>query len=160
MREYVVENAFRDEVARQGGLALKFSSQTMNGVPDRLVLLPGGKVGFVELKAPGKQMRPLQVKRKQQLEALGFPVYCVDRHSQICEVIDAIRNYRPGDSTEGVGAQVPVLERVAQFAERMGDVPFIEADPFELRDEKERPKLKPMPDDEVERAAGFYGGGS
>ena len=83
MREYVVEQAFRDEVKKQGGLALKFSSQTMNGVPDRLVLLPGGHVGFCELKAPGKMMRPLQVKRKIQLEELGFPVYCVDRFEQI-----------------------------------------------------------------------------
>lgn len=160
MREYVVENAFRDEVARQGGLALKFSSQTMNGVPDRLVLLPGGKAGFVELKAPGKQMRPLQVKRKQQFEALGFPVYCVDRPSQICEVIDAIRNYRPGDSTEGVGAKIPVLERVLAYAEEMGDVPFIETDPFEYRDEKERPRMKPLDRNEVDRLAALYGGGS
>jgi hypothetical protein len=38
MREYVIEDAFRDEVARRGGLALKFTSQTMNGLPDRLVL--------------------------------------------------------------------------------------------------------------------------
>lgn len=69
MREYVVEDAFRDEVKRRGGLALKLTSQTMNGLPDRLVLLLGGKTAFVELKSPGKIMRPLQVKRKEQLEA-------------------------------------------------------------------------------------------
>ena len=76
MREYVVEQAFRDEVKKQGGLALKFSSQTMNGVPDRLVLLPGGHVGFCELKAPGKMMRPLQVKRKIQLEETSVVFSC------------------------------------------------------------------------------------
>ena len=90
MREYVIEDAFRDEVAKRGGLALKFTSQTMNGLPDRLVLLLGGKAAFVELKAPGKTMRPLQIKRKEQLEALGFPVFCVDRFEQIQPVLDAI----------------------------------------------------------------------
>ena len=128
MRAYVVEQAFRDEVKKQGGLALKFSSQTMNGVPDRLVLLPGGHVGFCELKAPGKMMRPLQVKRKIQLEELGFPVYCVDRFEQIRPVIDAIREYRPGDSTEGVGAKIPILRAVEDVVKQMGDVEFREYD--------------------------------
>lgn len=128
MREYVVEQAFRDEVKKQGGLALKFSSQTMNGVPDRLVLLPGGHIGFYELKAPGKMMRPLQVKRKMQLEELGFPVYCVDRFEQIRPVIDAIRGYHPGDSTEGVGAKIPILKAVEDMVEQMGDVEFREYD--------------------------------
>ena len=44
-------------------------------------------MAFVELKAPGKKMRPLQVKRKTQLEALGFLVYCVDGIEQIEEVL-------------------------------------------------------------------------
>jgi hypothetical protein len=59
-------------------------------VPDRIVLLPNGKMAFVELKAPGKKMRSLQIKRKRQLEALGFSVYCVDRIEQIGGVLDEI----------------------------------------------------------------------
>lgn len=133
MREYVVEKAFRDEVVRQGGLALKFTSQTMNGVPDRLVLLPNGKAGFVELKAPGRMMRPLQVKRKMQLEELGYPVFCVDRFEQIRPVIDAIRNYIPGSPTEGIGAKIPVLEKVMSIVEERGDVGFMEFDEFASR---------------------------
>jgi hypothetical protein len=112
MREYVIEDAFRDEVARRGGLALKFTSQTMNGLPDRLVLLLGGKAAFVELKAPGKTMRPLQVKRKEQLEALGFPVFCVDRFEQIRPVLDAISSWQPGEQTSPAGAAIPGLQRV------------------------------------------------
>lgn len=73
MRESEVEHQFVEAVRAAGGQALKFTSQSMNGVPDRLVLLLGGKCAFVELKAPGKQMRLLQRKRRQQLEALGFP---------------------------------------------------------------------------------------
>ena len=54
MRESEVEKQFVEAVRAVGGQALKFTSQTMNGVPDRLVLLLGGKCAFVELKAPGK----------------------------------------------------------------------------------------------------------
>lgn len=65
MRESLVEKAFVDAVKAAGGAALKFTSQTMNGVPDRLVLLFGGKAAFVELKAPQRQMRLLQRKRRR-----------------------------------------------------------------------------------------------
>lgn len=82
MRENEVEKQFVEAVRASGGQALKFTSQSMNGVPDRLVLLLGGKCAFVEMKAPGKQMRILQRKRRLQLEALGFPVFCVDRGEQ------------------------------------------------------------------------------
>jgi hypothetical protein len=59
-------------------------------VPDRLVLLPGGKIGFVEVKAPGKKMRPNQIKRKSELEGLGFLVYCLDNPKDIGGVVDGI----------------------------------------------------------------------
>ena len=121
MREYVIEDAFRDEVARRGGLALKFTSQTMNGLPDRLVLLLGGKTAFVELKAPGKTMRPLQVKRKEQLESLGFPVFCVDGFEQIRPVLDAISSWQPGEHTPEAGAVIPSLKRVEYPEFREGD---------------------------------------
>ena len=97
MRESEVEKQFVAAVKAAGGQALKFTSQTMNGVPDRLVLLIGGKCAFVELKAPGKQMRILQRKRRQQLEALGFPVFCVDRLEQIQPAVDALLCWTPGE---------------------------------------------------------------
>ena len=84
------EQALVRTVKARGGIAYKFVSPGVNGVPDRLVLLPHGKIAFVELKAKGKKMRPLQLKRKQQLEALGFLVYCIDRKEQIGEVLDEI----------------------------------------------------------------------
>jgi len=126
MREYVIEDAFRDEVTRRGGLALKFTSQTMNGLPDRLVLLLGGEAAFVELKAPGKTMRPLQIKRKEQLEALGFPVFCVDRFEQIQPVLDAIEAWRSGEQKLTAGTAIPGLQRVEYPA-------FREDDPFKTR---------------------------
>ena len=63
MRESVVEKKFAAEVKKRGGLAVKFVSPGFNGVPDRLVLFPGGRMAFVELKAPGETMRPCAKKR-------------------------------------------------------------------------------------------------
>lgn len=55
-----------------------------------MVVLPGGKVGFVEVEAPGKKMRPNQIKRKGGLEGLGFLVYCLDSPKDIGGVVDGI----------------------------------------------------------------------
>jgi hypothetical protein len=91
MREKQIENALVKAVRDSGGIAPKFIAFGMSGVPDRLVLLPGGKMAFVELKAPGMRLRPLQIKRKRQLEGLGFLVYCIDDKAAIGGVLDAIR---------------------------------------------------------------------
>lgn len=113
MRESKVEQFFVDAVKKAGGLALKFTSQSMNGVPDRLVLLPGGKAAFVELKAPGKQMRPQQRKRRKQLVALGFPVLCVDRMEQTAPVLAALQAWQPGEiPPDGIGAAIPEIQNV------------------------------------------------
>ena len=113
MRESEVEKRFVEAVRAVGGQALKFTSQTMNGVPDRLVLLLGGKCAFVEMKAPGKQMRILQRKRRLQLEELGFPVFCVDRPEQIQPVINALLRWNPGEPIpQGIGAKIPEMPEV------------------------------------------------
>lgn len=80
-----------EQVKSRGGMAVKFVSPGFDGVPDRLVLLPGGKCAFVELKAPGKKLRPLKEKRKHQLEALGFSVYVIDGLEQIGGVLHGIQ---------------------------------------------------------------------
>ena len=87
MLEKHIEQNLVQAVRRMGGLAPKFISPGWAGAPDRLVLLPGGRLAFVEVKAPGKTLRPLQVRRKRQLEALGFRVYRVDRLEQISEIL-------------------------------------------------------------------------
>ena len=90
MRESEIEKRLKNAVKMRDGLALKFVSPNFNGVPDRLLLLPEGKAAFAELKATGRKMRSLQIKRKRQLEALGFLVYCIDGIEQIGGVIDEI----------------------------------------------------------------------
>ena len=87
MRERELEHLFLTEVKRVGGMALKFVSPGFAGVPDRLVLIPNGKVGFVEVKAPGQYPRPLQTARHKQLRKLGFKVYVLDSPQQIPEII-------------------------------------------------------------------------
>lgn len=73
------------------GMALKFVSPGMAGLPDRLILFPNGRIYFVELKAPGKKLRPLQLKRKEQLEKLGFKVYVIDSYEKIDLFTDEVK---------------------------------------------------------------------
>ena len=122
MREYVIENEFVKAVRLAGGVAYKLTSQTTNGLPDRLVLFFPAKTVFVELKAPGKMLRPLQRKRRYQLMKLGFPVLCIDQLSQIKPAINAILDWTPGTPfPEDVGAKVPDLE-ISQLPDEHSDL--------------------------------------
>lgn len=60
MKEYAVEKHLVQKTQECGGICLKFISPGIAGVPDRIVILPGGKIGFAEMKAPGKKPRRLQ----------------------------------------------------------------------------------------------------
>ena len=90
MTEKEIEQKLINEVKKRRGKAWKFISPGTNGVPDRLVLLQKGRLAFVELKAPGKVMRPQQIKRARELKELGFLVYCIDDSEKIGDVLDEI----------------------------------------------------------------------
>ena len=90
MREKTIEEHLVKAVRLMGGLAPKFVSPGLDGVPDRLLLLPDGRMAFAELKAPGKQLRPLQIRRKRQLETLGFRVFVIDNTDQIGSILDEL----------------------------------------------------------------------
>ena len=77
-RERTVERRFRELAARHGGMAFKWESPGVAGVPDRILLLPGGRMFLVELKRPGGRPRPIQEAMHARLERLGFPVHVVD----------------------------------------------------------------------------------
>ena len=83
MLEKQIENKLITAVKKAGGIAPKFVSPSFTGMPDRLVLLPDGVCAFVELKAPGKTPRPLQISRHKMLRSLGFKVYVIDSTEQI-----------------------------------------------------------------------------
>ena len=81
--ERQIEQRLVTETRKRGGMALKFVSPSFAGMPDRLILLPDGKMAFVEVKAPGQKPRPLQVKRHAMLRKLGFKVFVLDAASDI-----------------------------------------------------------------------------
>lgn len=83
MLEKQIENKLTLMVKKAGGIAVKFVSPGLAGIPDRLVLFPDGLIAFVELKAPGKSPRPLQLSRHKMLRSLGFKVYVIDDAGQI-----------------------------------------------------------------------------
>lgn len=87
MREKDIENKLVQAVNGMGGIAPKLVSPGFDGMPDRLLLFPGGRIAFAEMKAPGKVPRPLQVVRIQQLRSLGFRVYVIDSPEQIGGVL-------------------------------------------------------------------------
>ena len=91
MREKTIEQKLIAETKAIGGIAPKLVSPGFDGMPDRMVLLPGGRIGFVEVKAPGKVPRPLQVARHRLLQELGFLVFVLDAPEQIGGILDAIR---------------------------------------------------------------------
>ena len=66
-----------------GGWAIKFEPIHLAGFPDRICLLPGGRIFFAEVKALGKRPRPIQLTIMQKLTRLGFDVYVVDSPEQI-----------------------------------------------------------------------------
>ena len=92
MREKQIERKLVQSVRKSGGMCLKFVSPNFDGMPDRLILFPGGKIAFAELKAPGKKPRPLQIARHKALMKLGFRVYIIDSVEQIGAILDEIQS--------------------------------------------------------------------
>ena len=90
MREKMIEQKLTRMVKKQGGICPKFVSPGFDGMPDRIVLMPGGHSAFVEVKAPGKKPRALQMARHSLLQRLGFKVFILDDEQQIGEILNEI----------------------------------------------------------------------
>ena len=90
LREHDIEWKLVKAVKEMGGICPKFVSPGTDGMPDRMVLMPAGKIGFVEVKAPGKKPRVLQVRRHRQLRKLGFSVFVLDDPEQIPGIIGEV----------------------------------------------------------------------
>ena len=91
MREKSIEEKLVEAVKAAGGVCWKFTSLGTAGVPDRIVLMPHGKIAFVEVKATGEKPRPLQLARHRLLRKLGFRVYVLDHPDHIGGIIDAVQ---------------------------------------------------------------------
>ena len=90
LREKAIEQKLMRATKNMGGIAPKFVSPGYDGMPDRIVLVPGGHMAFVEVKAPGEKPRALQLARHEMLRRLGFKVYVLDDEQQIGGILDAI----------------------------------------------------------------------
>lgn len=90
MREREIEAYLREQVRALGGKAYKLVCPGNDGVPDRLVCLPGGRTVFVELKAPGALPRPLQIHQMGLLKKLGFRVEVIDAKPQVDALIQEL----------------------------------------------------------------------
>jgi hypothetical protein len=90
MREKIIEQKLAETVKKRGGICPKWVSPGFDGVPDRLVFLPGQKFGMVEVKAPGESPRALQLSRHRLLQRLGFRVYVLDDVDGIEKILDEI----------------------------------------------------------------------
>lgn len=78
MRESVIEAHLVKRVKDHGGEAYKFKSPNRANVPDRIVLLPGYPLTFIELKAPGEKPTPAQLREHDRLRNLGQIVKVFD----------------------------------------------------------------------------------
>ena len=87
MREKQIEQQLVKAVKAAGGTCPKLVSPGTDGMPDRMALLPGGRIVFVEVKAPGQKPRPLQMRRHGTLRDLGFKVCVLDAPEQILGII-------------------------------------------------------------------------
>ena len=93
MQEKYIESKLVKAVKEMEGIALKFVSPGLDGMPDRLVLLPMGRIAFVEVKSPGKKPRPLQLARHEMLRKLGFKVFVLDDATDIEKILKEIGGF-------------------------------------------------------------------
>ena len=110
MREADIEKRLTRGIKSIGGRCWKFISPGLAGVPDRIILLPGGRIAFAELKAPGEKERPLQEWVQDQLRRLGFTVYStVDTPEAVDRVLaDCQRALHPDGDGSGYEASAVI----------------------------------------------------
>ncbi len=87
MVESNIERRLVKAIHHAGGWAPKFASPGTDGMPDRILLFPGGKAAFAEVKAPGKRPGALQLMRHKALMDMGFKVFVLDGIDQIPGII-------------------------------------------------------------------------
>ena len=92
MNEKVIEKKLRERVKKLGGIAVKFFPIFFRGFPDRMVLMPGGKISFAEIKTTGKKPNPVQKIVIEMLRKLGFWVEVIDTMELLDEYLIKLEN--------------------------------------------------------------------
>ena len=88
--EKTIEAKLVNSISRLHGWAIKLLSTYIKGLPDRLVLMPNGKIYFVELKSQGKKPTPMQLHIHEKLRLMGFKVYVIDSLNALNDFINEI----------------------------------------------------------------------
>ena len=86
----MIESSLVDKIKVNRGLCLKFTYPSMTGIPDRIILLPKGKIEIIETKRPGGEVKPIQKKRIRKFKKLNFKVYVLDFKENIDEIIKKV----------------------------------------------------------------------
>lgn len=92
LNEKVLERRLRETIKQRGGLALKIWAVSFAGLPDRLVLMPGGRAFFAEIKTTGKKPDDRQKSVHKLLQSLGFSVAVVDSLGALRKFLEDIAN--------------------------------------------------------------------
>lgn len=90
MLERELEKKLRDKIKQSGGRAYKFVSPGNSGVPDRIIVMPGAKIYFVEMKRPGEKPRKLQERQIEFLKKLGFEVLVISTEEELEMFIEGV----------------------------------------------------------------------
>lgn len=90
MNEKKIEKKLRLEVDKLGGIAIKLQSQYYTGLPDRMILMPGGRIRFAEIKTTGKKPTPRQNIVHQELRGLGFQVDVIDNEAGLQRFLEEL----------------------------------------------------------------------
>lgn len=115
--EKPIEAKLRKGVERLGGLCLKLPAVYFTGIPDRLCLLPGGRLYFVETKSSGKDLSPRQLYVKRQLEGLGFQVFKIDSEAALAEFLREIEAVKRLDRLAGAEASEVHVNKLESYFE-------------------------------------------
>ncbi|GIP14376.1 nuclease [Paenibacillus montaniterrae] len=91
MRERDIEQYLVKQTKAAGGKAYKWTSPGNAGVPDRIVMLPGGRVAFIELKAPGGKPTALQLNQQRMIASMGLPVQIIDSKEAVDQIISRMQ---------------------------------------------------------------------
>lgn len=89
--EKLLEKKLREAVKKMGGWAVKFWVVNLIGFPDRIVLMPGGRIWFVELKSEGKKPSAVQAAIHKKLIGLGFSVNVIDTQILLDEFLKELK---------------------------------------------------------------------
>lgn len=88
--EKILEGKLVQHVKTAGGLAIKLLPFLFAGLPDRMVLMPGARIWFVEMKSTGEKQSPIQKVIAKKLAKLGFPVLVIDTRDLLNEFFKQI----------------------------------------------------------------------